>query len=221
PLQNNTHFLFTRQIASMADRNGSNVRKSFESFFNGWLVRQENFLDQPVQALTSQDGHEIEQRGSLVQEVLSHYEQYLEEKSKAAKDQVFLFYSPPCSVTELTPEQEETIERVKYETRKEERELTEAMGTVKKVIEILSPVQTVKFLAASAEFQLRVRKWGLQKDQHRATGLRPQSMARSGTVLFVFFLFPFAADRRGVMEIGSRFYSDLMDWGTGESVGKV
>lgn len=79
----------------MADRNGSNVRESFESFFNGWLVRQENFLDQPVQALTSQDGHEIDQRGSLVQEVLSHYEQYLEEKSKAAKDQVFLFYSPP------------------------------------------------------------------------------------------------------------------------------
>ncbi|KAK6257150.1 hypothetical protein QUC31_000609 [Theobroma cacao] len=139
----------------MADRNGSNVRESFESFFNGWLVRQENFLDQPVQALTSQDGHEIDQRGSLVQEVLSHYEQYLEEKSKAAKDQVFLFYSPPCSVTELTPEQEETIERVKYETRREERELTEAMETVKKVIEILSPVQTVKFLAASAEFQLR------------------------------------------------------------------
>ncbi|XWS24032.1 hypothetical protein CRYUN_Cryun28dG0066400 [Craigia yunnanensis] len=179
----------------------------------------------------------------------SHYEQYLEEKSRAEKEEVFLFYSPPWlssfektllwvggfkpfllfkllanSVTELTPEQEETIERVKYENRREERELTEAMATIqesvaippllnlarrfgrlndgealelesametlkgrmlrtleradklrgstaRKVIEILSPVQTVKFLAASAEFQLKVRNWGLQKDQQRATGL--------------------------------------------------
>ena len=183
----------------------------------------------------------------MIQEVLSHY---LEEKSRAAKEEVFLFYSPPWlssfekitllwvggfkpfllfkllaySVTELTPEQEETIERVKYETRREERELTLAMATiqesvatppllnlvkrfgkliddeelelesametlkaamlrtleradklrrstVRKVIEVRSPVQTVKFLAASSEFQLRVRKWGLQKDQQRETGL--------------------------------------------------
>ncbi|XWS21349.1 hypothetical protein CRYUN_Cryun30bG0048000 [Craigia yunnanensis] len=233
----------------MADRNGASIGENFETFFNSWLIRQENFLEQLVQALTSQDGHEIERQGSLIQEVLSHYEQYLEEKSRAAKEEVFLFYSPPWlssfeksllwvggfkpfllfkllanSVTELTPEQEETIERVKYETRREERELTVAMATIqesvaippllnlvrrfgrliddeelelesametlkvamlktleradklrgstaRKVIEILSPVQTMKFLSASAEFQLRVRKWGIQKDQQRETGL--------------------------------------------------
>ncbi|XVE70281.1 hypothetical protein DITRI_Ditri10aG0059800 [Diplodiscus trichospermus] len=226
----------------MADGNGASHCHNFETFFNGWLTRQENFLEQLVQALTSQEfGHEIERLGSLIQEVLSHYERYLEEKFKEAKG-VFLFYSPPWLSsfektflwvggfkpfllfkllanlgTELTPEQDESIERLKYETRIEERELTEAMATiqestvtlpllnlvrrfgrltdgealelesametlkvgmlktlekadklrsstVKKLIEILSPVQTVKFLAASAEFQLRVRKWGLQRE---------------------------------------------------------
>ncbi|KAK8692427.1 hypothetical protein V6N13_075886 [Hibiscus sabdariffa] len=40
--------------------------------------------------------------------------------------------------------------------------------TVRKLLQALSPVQTVKFLAASAEFQLTVRKWGMQKGQERA-----------------------------------------------------
>ncbi|XP_022772263.1 protein DOG1-like 4 [Durio zibethinus] len=120
----------------------------------------------------------------------------------------------------LTLEQEETMELVKHETSREERELTKAMATIqesvatppplnlvrrsgrlvdgealdlesametlkvgmlrtleradklrgstlRRVIEILSPVKKVKFPAASAEFQLRVRKWGLQKNQQR------------------------------------------------------
>ncbi|XVE95117.1 hypothetical protein REPUB_Repub02eG0069000 [Reevesia pubescens] len=33
---------------------------------------------------------------------------------------------------------------------------------VKKLIEIRSPIQKPKFLAASGAFQLRARKWGLQ-----------------------------------------------------------
>ncbi|XVE95118.1 hypothetical protein REPUB_Repub02eG0069100 [Reevesia pubescens] len=123
----------------MGDRNRSSIDENFEAFFKGWLIRQENFLQQLVQALTSQDEHEMEQYRNLIQEVLSHYQQYLEEKSSAAKQEVFIFYSPPLlssfektllyvagfkpfllfkllsnSVTELsTPEQEEAIERVK------------------------------------------------------------------------------------------------------------
>ncbi|KAL4333713.1 hypothetical protein GQ457_07G024500 [Hibiscus cannabinus] len=232
----------------MANSNGSSVAQNFETFFNGWLLRQERFHQQLVQALSLryEDEDEIEWRGSLIQQVLSHYEQYALEKSRAAREQVLLFYSPPWltslekallwvggfkpfllfkllanSITELSPEQEEAIERVKCETRREERELTQdsaaiqerlaalpvlnlvrryggridgelselesAMenmkvemlraleradklrrSTVKKLIETLSPVQTVKYLAASAELQLAVRKWGSQKDQERA-----------------------------------------------------
>ncbi|XVE55675.1 hypothetical protein DITRI_Ditri03aG0177400 [Diplodiscus trichospermus] len=145
----------------MADGNGSCIGKNFEAFFHGWLIRLENFLQQLVLALTSKDGHEIEQQGRLVQEVLSHYQQYLEEKSRVAKQEVFLLYYPPWltsfektllwvggfkpflifkllanSVKELTPEQEETIGGVKYETKKEERELTEAMAAIQESLAI-------------------------------------------------------------------------------------
>ncbi|XP_050386132.1 protein RESPONSE TO ABA AND SALT 1-like [Argentina anserina] len=38
-------------------------------------------------------------------------------------------------------------------------------STVRKVVEVLSPSQTVKVLAAVAQFQLRIRSWGLQRDE--------------------------------------------------------
>ncbi|KAE8715606.1 putative Receptor protein kinase CLAVATA1 precursor [Hibiscus syriacus] len=222
------------------------IAQNFENFFNGWLVRQEGFHERLVQALRSQDEDQIQQRESLIHQVVSHYEQYLVEKSTAAKERVLLFYSPPwltCfekallwfggfkpfllfkllanSVPELTPEQEEAIERVKCETRREERELTQdsatiqeslaalpllnlirryrgwideelselesAMeemkvemlrvleradklrcSTVRKLLQTLSPIQKLQFLSASTEFQLTVRKWGLQNDQQRS-----------------------------------------------------
>ncbi|KAL4281315.1 hypothetical protein GQ457_03G034710 [Hibiscus cannabinus] len=230
----------------MATSDDSSIAQNFASFFNGWLVRLERFHERLVQAL-NEDDIQHQQLESLIQQVLSHYEQYLVEKSTAAREQVLLFYSPPWltsfekallwvggfkpfllfkllanSVTELTPEQGEAIERVKCETRREERELTQDSATiqeslaalpllklvrryggridgelselesamenmkvemlraleradklrrttVRKLLQTLSPVQTVKFLAASAEFQLTVRKRGMQKGQERAS----------------------------------------------------
>lgn len=39
--------------------------------------------------------------------------------------------------------------------------------TVRKVLEILSPIQTVQLLAGAAEFELRIRRSGLEWDQRR------------------------------------------------------
>lgn len=36
-------------------------------------------------------------------------------------------------------------------------------STIRKVMEILSPIQTAKFLAVVAQFQLRIRRWGLER----------------------------------------------------------
>ncbi|KAL6297223.1 hypothetical protein ACE6H2_005365 [Prunus campanulata] len=40
-------------------------------------------------------------------------------------------------------------------------------STVRKVVEVLSPEQTVKVLAAVAQFQLGIRRWGLKRDSQR------------------------------------------------------
>ncbi|XP_021910412.1 protein DOG1-like 4 [Carica papaya] len=41
--------------------------------------------------------------------------------------------------------------------------------TMRKTVEIMSSIQTIKFLAAAGEMQLRIRRLGLERDQHRAS----------------------------------------------------
>ncbi|KAK7351529.1 hypothetical protein VNO77_11059 [Canavalia gladiata] len=216
------------------------VQQSMDSFYEEWLLRQENLLEQLLSASTISDSaSEIKHQGRLIDQVLCHYRQYLEEKSKVASEDVFLLFSPTWlsayerallwigdykpslilrladgAVQGLTAEQRRRLERVRDETKRAEREVSEAMAsvqesmasprmvglvrvvdgeitelesaieglkralvrvsaradelrasTMRKVVGILSPPQTVQFLAATMHFQLRVRKWGLQREE--------------------------------------------------------
>lgn len=42
-------------------------------------------------------------------------------------------------------------------------------STMRKIMEVLTPIQTLKFLVAAAQFQLWIRRWGLQRDSPRET----------------------------------------------------
>ncbi|XP_068483716.1 protein RESPONSE TO ABA AND SALT 1-like [Phaseolus vulgaris] len=216
-----------------------NLQKSFEAFYEGWLARHENLLQQ----LLSVSPDDAEQR-MVIEQVLCHYQQFLEEKSNVANGDVFLLFSPPwlsayessllwigdykpslilrladCAVKSFTPEQRDKMERVRDETKRAEREISEAMAsvqesmasprmlalvrevdgeiteqelalrglkealkkvsergdalrasTMRKVVEILSPPQTVQLLAATMRFQMRVRKHGLHRDEVGPSG---------------------------------------------------
>ncbi|KAJ4701532.1 transcription factor-related [Melia azedarach] len=226
----------------MAHPTERNIRVNFETFFGEWLNRQQNYLDQLHLEITPEHVDKYEQHLSLIDQVLSHYQQYYGEKSVAAREDVILFFSPPWftsfertllwiggfrptlvfklinhSVHDLTAEQERVLDRLKAETRKGEKELAETMAriqeslasppsmnlarrgnlidgealeldsamkdlqtgmlaaleaadalrgtTVRKVLHVLHPVQTVKLLTAAAQFHLRIRRWGLQRDE--------------------------------------------------------
>ncbi|KAI3945549.1 hypothetical protein MKW92_030556 [Papaver armeniacum] len=45
------------------------------------------------------------------------------------------------------------------------------MTTTRKIVEILSPVQSVRFLAAATQLQVNIRKLGLQRDAERGRGI--------------------------------------------------
>ncbi|KAG4389414.1 hypothetical protein GLYMA_06G090900v4 [Glycine max] len=87
--------------------------------------------------------------------VLSHYQQFMEEKSNVANDDVYLLFSPPWlsayerallwigdykpslihrlvdgAVKGLTAEQRGRVERTRDKTKRAERELTEAVASV-------------------------------------------------------------------------------------------
>ncbi|GMN40232.1 hypothetical protein TIFTF001_009457 [Ficus carica] len=184
-------------------------------------------------------------RASLIEQSLTHYQRYFVERNNLAGGDVFIVLSSPWLSSfertylwisgyrptlilrlvesgvadELSPEQRRRLERLRAETVRSERELSEAMAavqasvaapplvavvrrmgravngeisaidaamerlreamvgvlgsadklresTMRTALEMLSPAQAVKFLMAAAELQLRIRRWGLQRDSN-------------------------------------------------------
>nr|GEY81794.1 protein DOG1-like 4 [Tanacetum cinerariifolium] len=198
-----------------------------------------SYLDKLVAAASAAHDNivvEDEELRVLVQQVLSHYQEYFDEKSKAAESDVFLMFSPPwfssfertllwasgfkpsiafCLLrqsvgNELTQEQNEKISSLKQETRRMEKEISAALASVQEsvaaqpfyglikreavlvdgevsdmenavkelkaamlsvmrdadylrqqtageVLEVLTPIQKVKFLALTSQFWLHSR----------------------------------------------------------------
>ncbi|KAF5185512.1 Delay of germination [Thalictrum thalictroides] len=231
---------------SSSNNNSKNNTKDgicFGDFFEAWLAKQKSYLEQLNEI------HEEEaELGSLVERVVSHYQNYYETKSKAASENVCLLFSPPWLSSfertllwitgfqpglafqildtsvgddgELTAKQVEKIKRLKAEMRVTEKALSNEMAsiqesiggdswvkiakridtqivldkevdkvmetmiqgklrdlvenadflranTARELINVLSPVQAAKFLAATARLQLGIHAWGLQRDADR------------------------------------------------------
>ncbi|KVI03370.1 protein DOG1-like 4 [Cynara cardunculus var. scolymus] len=135
-------------------RSNNNVR-SFENFLQGWLVRQEHYLEELRCTLSTSHQSKDEDLRDLISRVLFHYQQYYEEKSRIAKHDVFLVFSPPwfspfersffwiagvkpglafrvvgSSVEDMSEEQVERMEKLKAETRAEEKELGDELARI-------------------------------------------------------------------------------------------
>jgi hypothetical protein len=137
-----------------------NVRETFTNFFEAWLERQQSFLEQLLASLSSIKPSRDDEQRQLIEQVLGHYMQYYEEKSKAANDDVFLLYSPPWLSTfertflwmsgfrpslvfkfvsnavgeTLSEEEQSLIRKLKAETNHEERKIEEAMASIQESV---------------------------------------------------------------------------------------
>ncbi|WCJ28045.1 hypothetical protein M5689_009754 [Euphorbia peplus] len=136
-----------------------NPRCLFEEFFEGWLARQQNLLDQLL--LLHQDGREVshDHLKEVITRTLAHYEQYYQEKSRFAHRNIFLVFSPPWfspfertflwiagfkpalaykvlhgSVRDLSEEQRQLIGRLKDETKLVEKMLHDEMARVQESV---------------------------------------------------------------------------------------
>lgn len=217
---------------------------NFTTFYEGWLGRQEDFLRRLESLLSPVDGFDREgECGKMIPRVMEHYREFYREKAAAVEEDVFVSISPPwmssfersllwvtgfrpsilfpimegaVAEEELAAGQRRRIEEVKAESRRREREITQAMArvqetmaeqpvygliknygggdgaaekmraaveelkaamrevvadadtlqgwTVAEAVEALGSVQGVRFLAAAARFQLRARRWGVERD---------------------------------------------------------
>ncbi|XP_042009805.1 protein ZW2-like [Salvia splendens] len=217
----------------------------FSTFYEGWLSSQEDFLRRLESLLIPVNGFDRDREcREIIPRVIEHYREFYREKAAAVEEDVFVSISPPwmssfersllwitgfrpsilfpimegaLAEEELAAGQRRRIEEVKAESRRREREITQAMArvqetmaeqpvyglikkfgggegaaaekmraaveevkaamrevvreadelqgwTVAEVVEVLGPVQGVRFLAAVGRFQLRARRWGVERD---------------------------------------------------------
>lgn len=79
---------------SSSRNNNISCSRDFETFLQGWLVRQQHFHDLLRTTLENIHQHEEDDLNVLVSKVLSHYHLYHERKSEMATHNVFLVFSP-------------------------------------------------------------------------------------------------------------------------------
>lgn len=220
------------------------VLPNFHNFHESWLSTQQSFLQQLLDSAALQSNDKEDAQLRLIAQVLAHYQQYYDELSKAAAEDIFQVLSAPwltsfertflwisgfkpsllirllfAAVNDLTPAQSARLNEVRAEVKWNERELTDAMASLQEtiaappmlelarrvgagrlvdgeicemesaieelkmgmlrvadradllrgstgmtVVEILNSDQMVRVLAAVVGFQLRIRRWGLQRD---------------------------------------------------------
>ncbi|CAL1378729.1 unnamed protein product [Linum trigynum] len=132
-----------------------NAPEIFAAFFEGWLVRQEQYLEELQTVKQKMEDLREDDLRDLVNRVLTHYQHYFEEKSRVTQSDVFVLFSPPWfsalersflwiagfkpglafrvlrdSVNDLSEEQERRIARVREETRMEERMLNDELARI-------------------------------------------------------------------------------------------
>ncbi|KAL6184483.1 hypothetical protein ACLB2K_045884 [Fragaria x ananassa] len=72
------------------------IRERFVVFLDGWLLRQQRFLDElRISSDSPETSIKEERQRHLIEQVLCHYQQYFHEKFLTAEEDVFVIFSPP------------------------------------------------------------------------------------------------------------------------------
>ncbi|XP_031119386.1 protein DOG1-like 4 [Ipomoea triloba] len=70
------------------------VGEAFTAFYHGWLLNQDAIFEQ-LESFLAAAPDDDEQCSGLVGRVLAHYQEYYAEKTKAAEEDVFVFFAAP------------------------------------------------------------------------------------------------------------------------------
>uniref|UniRef100_A0A7N0TLG1 DOG1 domain-containing protein n=1 Tax=Kalanchoe fedtschenkoi TaxID=63787 RepID=A0A7N0TLG1_KALFE len=141
---------------------GKQTPESFDTFLQGWLIRQEHYLNELMSVGSSchhQSSSTNDHLRDLIARVLSHYQQYYEHKSIAAQGNIFHLFSPThfsslersflwiagfkpglalklasSTVADLSEEQRLRLQQLAEETRVEERGLADDLAKIQESI---------------------------------------------------------------------------------------
>ncbi|XP_062095122.1 protein ZW2-like [Humulus lupulus] len=150
----------TKGLKGTSSSTGGNGNgDSFADFYEGWLVRQEHYLDELVSAYQHSDESSDDDLRELVSRILAHYQQYYEEKAKIIERNVFLVFYPPwftsleraflwiggfkpglaCrivtnSISDLSEDHIQSLDRLMKETKLKERTLNDELARIQESV---------------------------------------------------------------------------------------
>ncbi|KAL2557887.1 RESPONSE TO ABA AND SALT 1 [Forsythia ovata] len=132
---------------------------SFQAFFDSWMVRHENFVDELLRAQETYDESREDAIRDLISRVLAHLQEYYQEKSRMIHMDVFLLFSPPwftalertffwiagfrpelvfcllmSSVNDLREDQTRRIQGLRHDAEMEEELLAEELASVQESV---------------------------------------------------------------------------------------
>ncbi|KAI4337553.1 hypothetical protein L6164_015953 [Bauhinia variegata] len=199
------------------------VEQSFGAFFEGWLSRMRDLLERLLSVSVSlslpQSACKVEeQRKKVIEQVLSHHEQYFHEKSRVADVDVFLLLFPTwlsfyerallwiadykpslllrlvdSAVEGLTAEQDRRLEQVKAYTRRKERELTVAMENVQESVAGPSVLELARRIGRTLDGEISVLNSSIEALERAMAGiLEKADQLRVSTVTKVMDIFSLA-----------------------------
>ncbi|XP_057525299.1 protein RESPONSE TO ABA AND SALT 1-like [Amaranthus tricolor] len=156
---------------------------SFEEFYHGWCHRQAQLsaeINAAVHGKSGDEGPVIEERAArlLIARVLGHFEEYYEHKSRAANLNGFALFSPTwcssleCSflwiagfqptvllqvvsdsVRDLSPDQTLALERLKRETRINEKVVEDELARIQETVAAPPLMDVIRKAAWPAEMK--------------------------------------------------------------------
>ncbi|CAM8971506.1 unnamed protein product [Rhodiola kirilowii] len=181
---------------------------SFETFLEGWLVRQEHYLDELLSVERCCGDSSDDDLRDLIERVLSHYNQYYEHKSIAANHDVFRLFAPsyfspleqsflwiagfkPVSalklatsaVEDLSEEQRLKLQRLIEETRVEERGLADDLAKIQESVAAPPILETVRSFGRDSVEAIETVRARLESVVGNADSLRTGTAAKVAEIL--------------------------------------
>ncbi|KAL5550474.1 hypothetical protein UlMin_000650 [Ulmus minor] len=195
----------------MSSENGNSSYNggNFEAFLEGWLVRQEHYLDELLEVNRRSDQCQEEDLRELVSRIIAHYQQYYEEKSKLANVNVFLVFCPTWfstleraflwisgfkpglairivkdSVQDLSEEQSRNITRLAQETKSQERSLNNELAKIHESVAAPPLLEIARRRATLAEGEMRAEDTAIETLKTALEGIvEAADMLRMSTAL--------------------------------------
>nr|GMD10824.1 protein DOG1-like 4 [Ipomoea batatas] len=218
-------FFFSRSNFFFNSSMRSKVEESFTDFFEKWMAQ----LEECAHSLLIENEKD---HNNLVNKMTTHYKNYYTAKWAAAREDVLAFFAPvwltslesayvwvtgwkPSTAFRLVPRAGMSEEQAK---KVEVMKMADCvrLKTLKGLLDVLGPTQSVHFLASASMLQIQMRKWRTKASSAHQSG-NSLGTAASGEISRTFLSFSITSLMVGIFLVSCRTHSYITSHTTASS----